>query len=326
MEERIIAVTGSEGYLAKMLISKLKADPRVKKIYGIDIREESDQTDSKFTYIRQSVTDPLITFTLKDKRIDTLVHAAWWFNPTHDRKKQEELDILGTINVVEAAAINEIRHFVYLGSTTAYAPLPENPAQAPFLKEVNWQKHKHKRLNQPYLYGRHKARIDQMMQTLCRSPERNIFWVRGSIVLGPNTNNVVSYIAKSPFTFGRYMFRIAGYDPPMQFVSEYDFTEVIYRACMEKWSGVANLAGRDVVKYSELIRILGRKEICLPAWMLYPVTEILWRLRLFKFPSSLLTLIQHPWVADIGKLENTYGYKIRDTSKEALCQFVRNMK
>ena len=39
------------------------------------------------------------------------------------------------------------------------------------------------------------------------------------------------------------MFQVKGCDPQMQFVSEEDMINVLYKATVEKWKGVVNVAG-----------------------------------------------------------------------------------
>lgn len=319
--KRRILITGSCGYLAAQLTAKLKADQRVEKIIGIDIKEKDDQ-DEKYFHIKMSVTDPLLFDRLKNENFDTIIHAAWTFNPTHNFATQDYLDIGGTLNILDIAVKKNIKNFVYLGSTTCYAPLPENPPSPPFLKESDWQKNSDKRKKTRYGYSRNKAIVDEIMQNFSHhNPKINVFWIRGAIVLGSKTNNIVSYVAKSPFTFGKFMFRVAGFNPPMQFISEYDIIEILYLATVNEWKGVVNAAGNGVLKYSEIVKILDRREIALPAWILYPFVEILWRLRLFKFPSSLIDLIRYPWVGDIARLKKQFKYIPAFSSKEALEQF-----
>ncbi len=319
--KRRILITGSCGYLATQLIAKLKADERVEKIIGIDVKEKNDQ-EEKYSHIKMSVTDPLLFERLKNENFDTIIHTAWTFNPTHNFAAQGCLDIGGTLNILDIAVKKNIKNFVYLGSTTCYAPLPENPSLPPFLKEDDWQKNSDKRKKVKYGYSRNKAIVDEIIQHFSHhNPKIGVFWIRGAIVLGPKTNNIVSYVAKSPFTFGKFMFGVAGFDPPMQFVSEYDIIEVLYLAAVNEWNGVVNVAGGGVLKYSEIIKILGRREITLPAWILYPLVEILWKLRIFKFPSSLIDLIRYPWTADTARLKEQFKYIPGLSSKEALEQF-----
>lgn len=321
---RTILVTGSEGYLASQLIDRLLADEEVDRVIGVDIRESSGRaaTEPRYTYIRASVTDPALRGRLSGESIGTVVHTAWTFNPTHDVASQDAVDIAGTQNILNIVEEKRIPHFFYLGSTTCYGPLPVNPSSAPFLSESDWEEHSCDRMTADYRYSRNKAIVDLMVQEFgLTHPGTIVGWIRGAIVIGPKTRNVVSYVAESPFTFGLFMFRVRGYDPPMQYVSEQDMLEVLFRSTMERWPGPVNVAGQGTVRYSEVIGILGRREVVLPSGMLYPVVRLLWELRIFKFPPSLLDLIRYPWVADISRLQNEFGFTPKYTSREALEQF-----
>lgn len=311
-----ILITGSEGYLMGQLIDRLEKDPEVNQIIGIDIREVSRRKSEKYVYVKHDVTQPLEPV-LKNATVDVIIHAAWWFNPTHDLRKQNELDFRGTTNVMKLAMGKQVKQFIYMSSTTAYAPLPENPNEPPFLKEEDWAVNADKRKNTDYRYSRNKARVDEWFQEFAKvHPKMAVCWLRAAIVIGPNTRNVVSHVADSPFTFGVFMFRVSGYDPTMQYASEKDITNVIYAALKERWTGPINVSSEGTVKYSEVIKLLGRKELCLPAWLLYPFTELLWKLRIFKFPANLIDLIRYPWVADISKLRTKKV--IQDSSEQAL--------
>ncbi len=321
--QRNILITGGRGYLATRLIDKLESDSRVGQIGEIDVKNKGYWKRGKVFHLNRNVNDSSLWSLMRFSKTDTVVHTAWTFNPTHDLWAQYRLDIDGTKNVLAASLKSGVvQNIVYLGSTTCYGQFAGNPSQEPFLKEEDWNRNISDRKKSRYPYSRHKAIIDDFLQSFALThPEINLFWVRAAIVLGPNTNNIVSYIAKSPFTLGKFMFKVRGYDPPMQFLSEYDMTNILFRAVMERWSGVANAAGDGVLKYSEVIRLLDRKQVEMPAGVLYPLCESLWNLRLLKFPSALIDLIRYPWVADISLLKEKFGYRPLYSSVDALNQF-----
>lgn len=321
---RTILVTGSEGYLASLFIDRLFDYPDV-RVIGVDIRETSARAaqDRRYTYIRASVTEPLAE-RLRGEKIDTVVHAAFTFNPTHDIAAQDAVDIEGTRNIIELVKALDIPHLFYLGSTTSYGPLAGNPGNEPFLQEDEWADRAQERMSVAYRYARNKAITDMMLQQFAeQEPQRVVGRVRMSIVIGPSTRNIVSYVAESPFTFGLFMFSVAGYDPPMQYVSEEDMLEVLLRSTLEGWRGPVNVAGEGTLPYSQVVRALGRVRIPLPAFVLYPFVWLLWHLRIFKFPPSLLDLIRYPWVGDITRLREEFGFKPKHTSRQALEQFAR---
>lgn len=339
-ERYTVIITGSEGYLMSQLIARFDADLRVEKIIGIDIREVTRVRLAKYVYFCRSVVElggaKFLFEEIPEETTHVLVvHAAWTFNPTHDVVMQDAVDIEGTRNVLAlTAALRKLYpsvSLVYLGSTTAYTAMPENPIEEPFLTEEDWEKLAHLRLNpRGFHYGYNKARVELIMQKFEKDyPDINKFRMRGAIVLGPNTNNIVTTVARSPFGLGIFMFRIWGCDPPMQFVSEEDMTEVLYRASMEQWTGVYNVAGGGTVRFSEVIKAFGKRELVLPACVLYPLTWVLWQLSRFipqmpKIPPSLLDLTRYPWVGSIEKLKTHYMPK--HSAKDALQQLAHTLR
>jgi len=328
MRGRKVLITGAGGYLGQRLVENLAEDPSIEEVVGLDLKAPPSASRPAYRYLQGNVLDSrnLEEIVLVEKP-DTVVHLVWTFNPTHDLLLQDCVDLGGTLNVLHAALRGGVQNFVYAGSTTCYGALPENPNREPFLKEEDWIRQSAKRMSTPYRYARNKALADLLFQILQYSGGclMDTFWIRGAIVVGPHTNNIVSHLARSPFTFGKFMFRVAGCDPPMQFISEYDMIEILFRAVRDKWGGVVNVAGNGVVNYSEVVKMLGRREVCLPAWLLYPATEILWKLGIFKFPASLIDLVRYPWVTDISKLKKVCGYEPLYSSREALEQLAESL-
>lgn len=343
-----ILVTGGEGYLGRQYIKKMVNDRHTELIISIDpanrlkIKQNPWKakklsfpeqkrfidywSEKRVIHLDFSVTDSDLIRIVDHFRINIVAHFAWWFNPTHFLEKQRWLDIAGTENVLYAAVNSStVEQVIYTGSSTAYGQIPENTAP---LKEEEWTSHSRQRLAAAYPYSRHKARIDLIFQRFQRFyPKIAFFWTRAAIVLGRNTpHNIAAYVARSPFTFGRFMFKVKGFDPPMQFLSEYDMIEILFLATVKKWTGPVNAAGEGTLPYSEVIRIFGREKIELPEAVLRRLCQLGWNLRIgdksfLKFPPSLIDLIQYPWVGDIGLLQNKYDYKPLYSSVDALLQF-----
>ena len=108
----------------------------------------------------------------------------------------------------------------------------------------------------------------------------------------------------------------------MQFVSEDDMAEVLYRALKSETHGVLNVAGDGTIRCSEMVRAVGKKPLALPAPLLYPLAAVLWALRFAPFPTGMLDMIRYPWVADNTRLKQVFGYMPRRDSMHALNSFI----
>jgi UDP-glucose 4-epimerase len=153
-------------------------------------------------------------------------------------------------------------------------------------------------------------------------PEIQVTLLRGAIVLGPHTQNIVSKMMAWPWRSFPWMFQVRGADPPMQFLSEEDTSEILLRALKRESGGIFNCAGDGVLRYSEIVRAGGKRPMALPAAMLYPLTNLLWKLRLSPFPAGILDMIRYPWVGDTARLKTTFGYTPKETSQQALGSFL----
>ena len=223
----------------------------------------------------------------------------------------------GSQNFFRAAEAAALRRVIHTSSTTAYVN-PANPSEPPYLTEESPVSGTPR-----YVYSKHKAEVDRMAQDfLVRHPEIQVMILRPSIVLGPNTQNIVSKMMEWPWRSFPWIIQVRGADPPMQFVSEDDIAEALYRAVKSEARGIFNVAGNGTVRFSELVRAVGKKPLPIPAALLYPWAAILWALRLAPFPAGMLDMIRYPWVADNMRLKKVFGYTPHLDSKQALESFI----
>jgi UDP-glucose 4-epimerase len=314
-----ITITGSSGYLAQQLMGQLGADADCEFILGMDIHRREIQLPCAAEFLRFDMTAPwelLAEFWTK-RRINAGLHWAWQFNPLHDRHRQREVDIQGSLNFLRAAAASGLKRMVYCGSTTAYVN-PQNHGEEPWLPEET------KPTGTPrYLYSCHKAEIDRVAQDFqVQHPEMQVTLLRGAIVLGPPTQNIVSKMLDWPWRWFPWMFQVRGYDPPFQFLSEEDMGAILLRAVKAEAGGIFNCAGDGTMRYSEVVRAGGKHPWALPATGLYPLTNLFWKLHFSPFPAGILDLIRYPWVGDTTRLKTVFGYMPQRTSREALETFL----
>jgi UDP-glucose 4-epimerase len=314
-----VAITGSSGYLAQRLMTRLAADADCEFILGMDIRRREFALSCPAEFLRYDMTAPweLLTEFWTRRQINAGLHLAWQFNPLHDHHRQREVDVQGTLNFLRAAAAAELKRVVYCGSTTAYVN-PQNPMQPPWLTEET------KPGGTPrYLYSAHKAEVDRVVQAFREEhPEIAVTLLRGAIVLGPHTQNIVSKMLDWPSPRFPWIFQVRGADPPFQFLSEEDMAEILLGAVKAESGGVFNCAGDGVIRYTDVVRAAGKRPLPLPAAILYPLTELLWKLRLSPFPSGILDLVRYPWAADNTRLRSGFGYTPQRTTRQALNDFL----
>lgn len=302
-----MAITGAAGYLGLQLARRCtEAGARV---LGLDIRTRPDPWPAPAEFATVDVTGPRVAELLASFRPTVVAHLAWVFDPTHDGARERAVDLVGTARVFRGAVAAGARRIVYPSSTTAYGIEPG--------RSLPYREEDPPRPNPGYPYAYYKARVEQWLPGFrAAHPEVELVVLRPCIVIGPGADNIVTRLAS-----WRFMSRVAGHDPSLQFLHEEDAGAALWRAVEGAPGGVYNLAGRGLMRYSEVCRAAGRVPLTLPPALLYPLVAVGWRLRLLPFPPGLLDYIRYSWVAEPGRLEDL-GFRPRHSTREAFAAYL----
>lgn len=121
-----ILVTGSAGHLGEALMRTFRAAGR--PALGVDVKP------SAFTDRVGSIVDPGFVRSCV-RGVDAVVHAATLHKPhvaTHSHRDFLDVNLTGTLNLLDASAAAGVRSFVYTSSTSAFGdaltPAPGEPA------------------------------------------------------------------------------------------------------------------------------------------------------------------------------------------------------
>ena len=302
---RRIAVTGASGRCATGLLDRLECHQSIERVLAIDIRPPTAQRGRKVSFLRYDVSQPLGGL-MADHAIDTVVHLAFAMSPGHNRAASRRVNIGGMESVLNAVQQAEVRHVLYLSSTTVYGAHPDNP---PLLTEESPL-----RPLRGFRYSEDKVRAERMLrETTDRRPGVTASVLRACPVVGPGSPGPMGQALAKPIGIS-----IRGHDPPMQLLHEDDLAEVMVRCILDRVSGLYNLAGAGGVRWSEMVRSSGRRSVSLPAPVLYALTGAAWHLRLQSdSPARGLDLIRYPWHVSTQKIRRDLGIKLRYSSRDA---------
>ena len=118
-------VTGSAGHLGEALMRSLRA--RGADAVGLDIKA------SAFTDVVGSIVDPNVVGAAV-KGVDAVLHAATLHKPhvaTHARRDFIDVNVTGTLNLLEAAVRERVGAFVFTSTTSAFGDALTPPPEAP---------------------------------------------------------------------------------------------------------------------------------------------------------------------------------------------------
>jgi UDP-glucose 4-epimerase len=126
-----------------------------------------------------------------------------------------------------------------------------------------------------------------------------------------------------PFTVG-----ISGSNPRVQFVHEEDFVRACLIAVEKRIPDVFNIVGKGTLTTKEVAAILGTRIIPLPAFLLYPLVEILWRLHVpgIEVNQGYLDYARHGFVAGGKKAAAELGFVPVFSSRQVLEDTVRRRR
>ena len=127
MKKKVL-VTGSTGYSGKQISNLLKGEY---EIVGVDLVE------GEFTTYKGNLTDKdFVNSLLQD--IHAVIHTASLHAPhiaTYSRQEFIDTNIVGTLNLLEAAVQNGVKKFIYTSTTSLYGESMQNEAQAVWITE-----------------------------------------------------------------------------------------------------------------------------------------------------------------------------------------------
>jgi UDP-glucose 4-epimerase len=301
-----IAVTGVSGYIGSRLLAYLDRMDSVKKIIGIDSREPLVKS-AKLKFFQHDIRQPFDGLFVEND-VDTVVHLAFILRPTRNTALVRQVDIGGTMNLLDACRKARVKHLLYLSSHTTYGAHQDNPVpiteDAPFRPIPGFQ------------YSHDKVEIEQALRDFTVSNgESTLTILRSCPVVGANAVGSATTIMFTPFA----MLGIIGSDAPMQFIHEDDLINLIGLFITRQQGGIYNVAGDGTLKYSEVARMLHKKLLKLPLKLLELVVSFSWVTHLQSAaPAGCLKFIQYPPVVSTVKLKKELGYKFQYSSKEAL--------
>jgi len=308
--EKILGITGAFGYIGKRLIENLKTKDDFHRVVCLDIVEPAEKLPDRFIFRRCDVRNiENVVQIFQETNINTVVHLAFIAHPTRDPGFEHDVDITGTKNILLACEKMKVQKLVVASSDCAYGFFEDT---LDHLTEESLL-----RATPGFPYAENKVKIEQMVEDFGRRvPSCRVTVTRPCVVMGPNMKNALSETLRQSIIVS-----FTGYNPIMQFVHEDDVAEAFYLAAISGESGAFNLAADKGMRFSEMVKEMGKRHIRLPVWLVYPLVNILYALRILAFGTAQLSYIRFPLSMNIEKIKNVLGFSPDYTSKQTLASF-----
>lgn len=295
---RRILITGAAGYLGRLLAERLSQQHTV---VGVDVRALPDAT---FAFRRMDIRDPSLAALMREQRIEQVVHLAAVLEDSGDRKRDFDIDVNGTRNVLEACLSARVRHLVVSSSGAAYGYHADNPE---WLSEDDPL-----RGNVEFAYSDHKRQVEDMLASYRqRFPALRQLVLRPGTVLGAQTNNLITRLFD-----GRFLLGVSGASSPFVFIWDEDVVSIMAQGVEHEKTGCYNLAGDGAVALKTLGRMLRKPVLPVPAWLIQTGLWLGNRLRLTEYTPSQVDFLRYRPVLDNQRLKTEFGYTPTKSSLE----------
>jgi UDP-glucose 4-epimerase len=308
-----VAITGASSFVGLHLLRRiLESDPD--RLIVVPDVQNPPVDDKRVKYIRVDLTEPTADATLagilRKEGVETVVHAAFLTNPSHDHTFAHELEVIGMMHVLHAVTEARVRKIIVGGSTMSYGATPSNPN---FLTEEHPLRAK---TSDRYLRDRMEVE-HEIRRFSGKHPETIVTVLRTCWMMGPTVNNFVTRF------FSRAVVpTLLGYDPLLQFVHEDDALDAFHAAVARDFPGIYNIVGSGVLPLSTLLKLGGKVHVPFLHLAAYPLAETLWLAQSTEAPAVFLDYLRYLWVADGDKARIEMGFEPKYSTKEAWMSFI----
>lgn len=309
-QERIVLVTGVASHWGSRVAEGLLTEATCHLI-GLDAERPAVENPG-LSFVQADIRNPLLVDLFKAQNVDTVCHLAF----TGTRRRSEsafDLNVMGTAKLMGACAAAGVRKVVLKSSMVVYGARATNSA---FLSEEQ-------RLLGSRRYGYVRDMVE--VESFCRDfrrrePEMLLTIIRFPSIIGPTVNTRMTRFLKEPWAPS-----LLGFDPMMQIVHEDDVVCALVHAVLNDLPGVYNVAAEGVMPLSKLRGLAGKPPM--PVFHKF----VYWGVALPGGTSRALDrclpiepdYIRYPWVGDLSKMREEFGFEPSYTAEETLREFVQ---
>ncbi|MFI9504227.1 NAD-dependent epimerase/dehydratase family protein [Nocardia sp. NPDC052566] len=293
-------MTGATSDFGAVVIPRLLEDDRIEEVVGIS-RRHCGIRHAKFRHVRLDIRDPAIEDAFDG--CDTVIHLAFVVSEIRDKKLTDDINIGGSINVLESAARASARHLVITSSVNAYGnpgtrdPLDENTFP---MGDRNCYHHHGKAMVEHYVEWWQRRHPYAMRITV----------LRPTYIVGPHfANDGIAAMA------GRFLAIPDANSSSFQYLHEDDLATAYHLVVRQPFSGVFNIAPRETTPVRRLAAMHGQVLADLPMKLGQPIADLLFALRLSKYSGDWITAGEPP--VDASRFRRHTGWAPTLTSDEA---------
>lgn len=304
---RVVLVTGVSRDLGARFARALAASGD-REVIGLDATAPSHDL-GRARHVRADLRSPVLTKVVLDRQVDTVVHLGL-ADSQRSRAAAKETNVIGTMQLLAGCQkAPSFKKFVLLSTGGVYGAGPIDPAR--FTEELAGRHLVHNGFArdalevESYLGGLGIRRPDVVRTVLRPAP------LMGGGVRTQLTRWLSLPVVPRPF----------GHDARLQFLHPADAVAALEAVTLHDVPGVFNIAAEDVVTLSQVLGIMGRPAIGLPAEPSELAIGLGRRTRLVNFTADDLRSLTWGRVLDTTAFVEATGVRPHYTSRRAVEEF-----
>jgi UDP-glucose 4-epimerase len=307
------AVTGIASFLGARVLRRLVESRGADALVAIDVAAPPSALGVRHHALdfTQPASDQRLLELLRDEQVDTVVHAAFFTSPRREATYAHELESIGTLNLLAAAAAAGVRRVVLRSFTAVYGARGQNPA---FLTE------EHPLQPNPVLsWVRDKLEAEQHAAAFARRyPDMAVTRLRFAPLLGPGVHTFYTRIFDH-----RVVPLLMGFDPLVQLLHPDDAVTAFLAAVESAPAGAFNIVPSRPLPLLTAYHLAAKVPLAVPHPLAYAAADLLWAAGLGLAPGAFVDYVRYAFVADGEKARRELGFKARFSSRDALSAYVR---
>jgi UDP-glucose 4-epimerase len=308
-----IGVTGAASFLGGRLLRRLVESRGAANVLALDIVAPPAALGlrHRFVDLTEPASDQHLLDVLREEKIETLVHLAYLTDPRRDTTYAHELESIGTLSVLAAAAAAGVKHVVVRSYTAVYGALGGNPS---FLTED-----RPLQASAALPWVRDKLEAEQHAASFAkRYPQMIVTVLRFATLFGPGVSNFYTRLFDK-----RVVPMLMGYDPLVQLLHPDDALAGAEAALRRPSAGAINVVPSASIPLGAALHLAAKVPVAVPHPVAYAASNLLWSAGLAEAPGGFVDYARYPFVADGEKARRELGWGARHTSRDALMAYLR---
>ncbi len=309
-----IAVTGIGSFLGARVLRRLADARGGDSVVAVDVAAPPSALGVRHHAV--DLTEPAsgqqLLDAFREQDVDAVVHAAFFTNPRRDTSYAHELESIGTLNLLAAAAAAGIEQVTLRSFTAVYGARGQNPS---FLGEA------HPLQPRPGLaWVRDKLEAEEHAAAFARRyPAMRIAVLRFAPLFGPGVRTFYTTIFDH-----RVVPVVMGYDPLVQLLHPDDALEALMLATQRAPRGAVNVVPSRPIPLLAALHLAAKIPVPVPHPLAYTGADALWAAGLGDAPGGFVDYARFPFRAEGARAERELGFTARYSSRDALEAYLRH--